>query len=451
MKAKRGRYSFLIRPFVIFFDSLVIFLFCFSFFKELNEHNFDFLYVLFGWYLVSYVFKFYQVYRYTKALEILSLLIKQLFGFILILYSFFGFTKTTKIESKQAFLLIFSIMGIVGCFKFFTYWALKKFRSSLGGNNRNVVIFGGSAQSNEIRSFFVRRKDLGYAILATFSKELITDIEQVFRFLDSSGVDEIYCDLDELSDEVVNRTVSYTDRNAIVLKFIPSKQMILTKRLKTDYYGYLPVLSIPEVALNNNFNDLIKRAFDVGFSLFVIVFVLPWIIPVFYILIKLESKGPIFYKHIRNGINYKEFACYKFRTLNIGSDIETKHVRKNDDRVTKIGRFLRRTSLDELPQFYNVLIGEMSIVGPRPHMVPYTHLYAKKIDKYNFLFRHVVKPGITGLAQVKGYRGEVRINEDIINRIKYDIFYIENWTVLLDLKIIVLTIFKVFKGDENAY
>ena len=126
-------------------------------------------------------------------------------------------------------------------------------------------------------------------------------------------------------------------------------------------------------------------------------------------------------------------------------------VKKDDDRVTKIGRFLRRTSLDELPQFFNVFFGDMSVVGPRPHMLKYTKDYAKKIDKYNYVFRHSVKPGITGLAQVSGYRGEIKNDEDIVNRIKYDIFYIENWSLILDLKIIFETIINIIRGEDKAY
>jgi putative colanic acid biosynthesis UDP-glucose lipid carrier transferase len=221
--------------------------------------------------------------------------------------------------------------------------------------------------------------------------------------------------------------------------------------LKTDYYDYLPVLSLQEVELNNEFNKFIKRSFDILFSLFVIVFILSWLSIILYILIKFDTKGPLFYKHKRNGINYNEFTCYKYRTLNITNKITRPYVKQYDERVTTIGKFLRKTSIDELPQFINVLKGDMSVVGPRPHMLSYTDEYAKVIDKYNFIFRHHVKPGITGLAQIKGYRGEIKINEDIINRIKYDIFYIENWTLFLDMKIIFITLINIIKGEDKAY
>ena len=210
-------------------------------------------------------------------------------------------------------------------------------------------------------------------------------------------------------------------------------------------------MSIQEGAINSNLNRFIKRVFDIIFSLLIIIFVISWLSIILFILIKLESKGPLFYRHKRNGINYKEFYCYKYRSLNITKEVRGTYVKEGDSRVTSIGKFMRKTSIDELPQFINVLKGDMSIVGPRPHMLTYTDEYSKKIDKYNFIFRHHVKPGITGLAQVKGYRGEIETDKDIINRVKYDIFYIENWSLLLDLKIIVQTIINIFKGEEKAY
>ena len=194
---------------------------------------------------------------------------------------------------------------------------------------------------------------------------------------------------------------------------------------------------------------IIKRAFDILFSSIVIVFVLSWLTPLIAILIKLESKGPVFFKQSRNGFNYKEFDCYKFRSMMPNEDAHLYQATRGDIRVTKVGKFIRKTSIDELPQFFNVLFGDMSVVGPRPHMVSHTDMYAKKIDK--FMVRHFVKPGITGLAQVSGFRGEVESDIDIIGRVKYDIFYIENWSLLLDLKIIAQTFVNAVKGEDKAY
>jgi putative colanic acid biosynthesis UDP-glucose lipid carrier transferase len=171
---------------------------------------------------------------------------------------------------------------------------------------------------------------------------------------------------------------------------------------------------------------------------------------VLFLINKFFSKGSLFFIQERNGLDYKKFKCYKFRTLNMGT-IDDGHVSLNDDRVTKLGKFLRKTSIDELPQFFNVLKGEMSVVGPRPHMLSYNKAYSNQVDNVQLMARHRLMPGITGLAQVRGYRGEVENDSDIIGRVKLDLFYIKNWSVLLDIKIILTTLVKLVMGDEKAY
>ena len=183
-------------------------------------------------------------------------------------------------------------------------------------------------------------------------------------------------------------------------------------------------------------------------SLLVIFLVFSWLVPLLAFLIFFESGFPIFFRQGRPGLDEKEFHCYKFRSMQINKYTE-KEASKNDPRVTKMGRFMRKTSLDEMPQFLNVLLGDMSVVGPRPHLWSQNKVYGGKVKKY--MMRHYVKPGITGLAQVKGFRGEIETDEDMINRIKYDVFYIENWSLLLDLKIILLTVVNIFKGEDKAY
>ena len=233
------------------------------------------------------------------------------------------------------------------------------------------------------------------------------------------------------------------------MKFIPDNKDIYSKKLKYEYYDYIPILILRDIPLSNTINKITKRIFDVIFSSAVIVLLLSWLTPLIALLIKLESKGPVFFKQSRNGFNYKEFDCYKFRSMTPNKDAHKYQVTRGDQRITKVGKFIRKTSIDELPQFYNVLFGDMSVVGPRPHMVSHTDMYAKRIDK--FMVRHFVKPGITGLAQISGFRGEVESDADIINRVKYDIFYIENWSLLLDLKIIFQTFFNAIKGEDKAY
>lgn len=469
MEYKRGRYSWLIRPFLIIFDITVINVLAFYFFnfneEKLyffsndffnNKHLLYFFYSIELWILSTSLLKFYKVYRYTSALNIISLLIKQLFVYSIIFLAFVGAFRSINIQAFEMLNYLLLSFAVISLIKLLSYYALKTYRSYLRGNVRRVIIIGKSAGANELKTLFTQKKELGYNLLATFSDsktgEYTGTVAESFNYLnENTGIDEIYCAIDELTEKQVNDFVKYANINHCNIKFIPNTKKLLTKRLKTDFYNYLPVQSIEEVALNNDFNKIIKRTFDVIFSIFIIVFVLSWVSVILFILIKLESKGPLFYKHTRNGINYKEFNCYKFRSLRTLGEVKGTYVKQDDNRVTKIGRFLRKTSIDELPQFVNVLKGDMSVVGPRPHMLSYTEDYSKKIDKYNFIFRHNVKPGITGLAQIKGYRGEVKSDEDIINRIKYDIFYIENWSLLIDIKIILQTVVHIFVVQDEAY
>lgn len=204
----------------------------------------------------------------------------------------------------------------------------------------------------------------------------------------------------------------------------------------------------PSNRLNNAIWALLKRCFDIAFSAMVLFAILSWLVPLIAILIKLESKGPVFFKQMRTGRHNRPFLCYKFRSLRINNDPH-KQVTVDDARVTRIGKFLRKSSIDELPQFFNVLLGHMSIVGPRPHMVEHNREFSTRIINYES--RHLVKPGITGLAQIKGFRGQISHNHQLEKRVEHDMKYISDWNFLLDVKIIFLTVYNVINGDANAY
>ena len=227
-------------------------------------------------------------------------------------------------------------------------------------------------------------------------------------------------------------------------------ELVIDRNLIDSNMHYIPIDdSLRKILLEDPFNNFVKRLFDILFSLIVVCCLLSWLTPLLAIIIRVESRGPVFFKQARNGYNFKQFYCYKFRSMKINSKADSVQATRNDKRLTKVGAFLRKTSIDELPQFFNVLAGNMSVVGPRPHMIKENEKYLKSIDK--FMVRHFIKPGITGLAQVNGYRGEIETNLDIVNRIKFDINYIENWSLLLDLKIITLTVFNLFRGEKKAY
>ena len=470
MEFIRGRYSWLLRPFLVVFDIFVINIFAFYVFN-FNEENLYFfssaylnnkhlLYIVYSivlWFISTSLINFYNVYRYTSAINIVSLLFKQFFAFSIIVYAFIGVFRSIDVQAFTTLNYLLYCFACIGFVKLVSFYALKTYRSYLNGNVRRVIIIGKSEGALELKQLFNLKKELGYDLKGMFADQttnpdITGTIKDSFDYLNkNSGVDEIYCAIGELSEKQVNEYVKYANLHHCNIKFIPKTNKLFTKRLKTDYYNYLPVLSMQEVALNDGFNKFLKRFFDIVFSLMVMFFILSWLTPLLFILIKLESKGPLFFKHKRNGINYKEFDCYKFRSLRENKEIKGTYVTQDDNRLTTIGKFLRKTSIDEIPQFYNVLKGDMSVVGPRPHMLSYTDDYSKKIDKYNFIFRHNVKPGVTGLAQIKGYRGEIKSDEDIINRIKYDNFYIENWSLVLDLKIIFQTVLNIFKGQKTAY
>jgi putative colanic acid biosynthesis UDP-glucose lipid carrier transferase len=371
--------------------------------------------------------------------------------FTLIIFAFSGFYHDLNIFPITIFKYILISFLTITFFKFALYYLLQKYRISFGGNYRKTVIFGANKKTLALENFFNQNPEYGYVHKKTFSfkdKKAI-DLDSCFDYIKEEGIDEIYCSISELSNNQINEVTDFADNNLKILKFLPDNKEIYSKKLKYEYYDYIPILTLRDIPLEEPFNMVIKRTFDIIFSSLVIIFLLSWLTPLIAILIKIESRGPVFFKQSRNGFNYKEFDCYKFRSMTPNKDAHVFQATRGDQRVTKVGRFIRKTSIDELPQFFNVLFGDMSVVGPRPHMVSHTNMYAKKIDK--FMVRHFVKPGITGLAQISGFRGEVESDKDIIGRVKYDIFYIENWSLLLDLKIITKTFANAVKGEDKAY
>ncbi len=442
------RFSFLLLPIIYLLDTVLIAWFLYNF-KLSNYFIFSWIILLFVWFVISFFTKFYEVYRHTKPTEIISKTLNQVIIFNLAIVTFFHFLKFSYSDHLLLKnLLLFDVLLLL--IKITIYIILKYYRSK-GGNVRTYLIVGYNDETKKFKELLEQRKDFGYKFDNFFGKDPKAqgDFEQLKTYLSTNPVDVIFCSLKECTDEQIRELIIFADNHFMSVKFIPDNKEILGKNLKVDYFDYFPVLSVNKSPLTKPVNRLIKRTFDIIFSGLVIVTILWWLIPLFGLIIKLESKGPILFKQIRNGINYQPFYCYKFRSMRPNKLADFKQVSKNDPRVTKFGYFLRRTSLDELPQFLNVFKGDMSVVGPRPHMVKENERFLKRVDK--FMSRHYVKPGITGLAQVKGYRGEVKTDRDIINRVKYDLFYIENWTFWLDIKIILFTIFNLLRGEDKAY
>jgi putative colanic acid biosysnthesis UDP-glucose lipid carrier transferase len=450
VKTKTGRYSGYLRPFSYLIDLIILnVLAVYIFIYHDNELAYAFI-MSFGWFAIAIYLGFYEVYRYTKVIAILNCALKQTILFTLFCLAVELYYSEFANQKRVAIFVILSLLLIL-LFKLSIYFFLRKFRVLYGGNSRSVVLLGNPKSINPLKTFFTENPDYGYNLIKVFTLEdnKKKRIEDCLLFTLNYKADEIYCSMSDLSDTQINDIIDFADNNLKTLKFIPNEQQILSRSIKLEYYDYIPVISLRNILQDEASNKIIKRVFDIVFSSIIIVGLLSWLIPILALIIKIDSKGPVFFIQKRNGLNYKEFNCYKFRSMKLNDKADLDLASKNDVRITNVGKFIRKTSIDELPQFFNVLFGEMSVVGPRPHMVSVANLYASKVDK--FMVRHFVKPGITGLAQIKGFRGEVETDEDINNRVKYDIFYMENWSILLDVEIIFKTIFNVLKGDDKAY
>ncbi|HET8808842.1 MAG TPA: exopolysaccharide biosynthesis polyprenyl glycosylphosphotransferase [Flavobacteriaceae bacterium] len=451
MISKQGRYSGYLRPINYLIDLLIIALFALQFDFLWLDHLSYILFTTIAWVILSIKTNFYEVYRFTRVTSIISRTFLQAAIFSFIVFSFFGIYEELNRPATDTIFYLTKVFAGILVMKLGIYYLLKEYRLFLKGNVRHTVIIGKNSKTLQLQRFFEENPEYGYHFVKLFdvAKKDEEMLHECFGEILQNEVDEIYCSIAELSNQQINQVVDFADNNLKVLKFLPDNKEIYTKQLEFDYYGYLPVLSLRKIPIEDPLNQFLKRVFDILVSLFVIVFLLSWLTPILAIFIKLGSKGPVFFKQSRNGLDYKEFYCYKFRSMKLNPQADLEQVSKNDPRITWIGKILRKTSFDEMPQFVNVLKGEMSVVGPRPHMVSHTHMYAESVDK--FMVRHFVKPGITGLAQVSGFRGEVESEHHIINRVKYDIFYVENWSLILDIKIIFQTMYNALKGDERAY
>lgn len=293
------------------------------------------------------------------------------------------------------------------------------------------VFYDGEADDETLKSKYLGDTNSVYAYLATHP-----DIKEIYGFFPKDQQDRI------------NMLGKYCDNHLIRFFYVPAIDIFKGNATMNLIEG-IPVIARREEPLSNTRNKIIKRMFDIVVSSLFLITIFPWVYIIVGLMIKIKSPGPIFFKQARTGIDGKVFNCIKFRTMKVNDEADTVQATENDPRKYPFGDFMRRTNIDELPQFINVFKGDMSVVGPRPHMLKHTEEYSNIINK--FMVRHLAKPGITGLAQVSGFRGETRYIDQMEGRVKKDIEYIENWTFLLDIKIIVKTITNMLGKEENAY
>ena len=353
----------------------------------------------------------------------------------------------------QLFAMGLVMLAVITLLRFIERWLVKKFRQS-GYNTRSVTLVG---EDKELLRLYYKLKSnptYGYRVSHIYGDMegltldgSISDFEALLsRPEDLQLGDEVYLCVPRKERELIERTVRLCDHRVAKFYYLPTAEEKLNLQpILIDDIGVMTTYTSP---LEDPLNRLLKRLFDVAFSILCLIpsaLLLPFIV----LAIKRQSPGPVFFRQMRTGIDGHEFCCYKFRSMYVNSDADRLQATEDDPRKFPFGDFMRKTNIDELPQFWNVLIGDMSIVGPRPHMLAHTEQYDKLIDKY--MVRHFVKPGITGWAQVTGFRGETRELWQMEGRVERDIWYIQHWSLWLDLRIIWMTVKTIFKRDEKAY
>jgi len=415
--------------------------------------SFNNIYYNVSWLFLTYYLDYYPTGRNESFFTNFHRSVQLYIFFGILYFALFGFTSQSFNSLDYQILVLLLIFLCLGWYRVIFFWARVNYRK-LGGNYVKVVVLGSDPTLKKIYKVF-EDPSLGYRYKGYFHNKsskspfYLGKIADSLLYILENDIDEIYCMASKFNHNELQKLINFADNNLIRIKIIPDNKKIFSRSMSIESYGRIPVLNLRNVPLDKEYARVLKRCFDIIFSSLVIVCVLSWLTPILLVLIKLESPGPLYFKQKRHGFKRKPFMCYKFRSMRMSQDADTKMATKNDSRLTKIGKFMRKTSIDELPQFLNVFLGDMSVVGPRPHMEMHTLDYEVTVDKY--LVRHFVKPGITGLAQIKGFRGEIIKKADILNRTRLDIFYVEKWCILLDFDIVITTIFNAFRTEERAY
>ncbi|MCR4717153.1 MAG: undecaprenyl-phosphate glucose phosphotransferase [Lachnospiraceae bacterium] len=413
------------------------------------------VYIVIGYVILYYIFHLYAPKRFlSRKYELFNIIKANLSGLMIV----FVFYYLLKLDDYSRWLMIFFCFINI----FLSTLVRNIIRKTLammreGGRNLKHIIFVGFSPA--ATSYIDRIKlnpQWGYRMHGIFDDNMkegddyrevpwIGGIDEVEAYLNKNNLDETIITLDIKEYNKLERIVSICEKSGTHTKFVPDYYNFITTKPYMEDLSGLPVINIRNVPLSNTGNKIIKRIMDIIGSIVAIILFSP-VMLIVALLIKITSPGPIIFNQVRVGLHNKNFNMYKFRSMRVQTAEEEKKgwTTKDDPRVTKIGKFIRKTSIDELPQFFNVLKGDMSLIGPRPERPQFVEQYKEEIPKY--MIKHQVRPGITGWAQVNGFRGDTSIKL----RIEHDIYYIENWTLGFDIKILFLTVFKGFV-NENAY
>lgn len=340
----------------------------------------------------------------------------------------------------------------------FIYLGIYKYFRNSNYLIKKVIILGYNDTAKKLAKYFeedgINTQLVGYIENEENIQELsnypvLANIRDTLQVAKELNIQEIFSTITPEQNKDIYNLMYQSEKECIRFKIVPNLSIFITREVHIEYFGQLPILSLRSDPLDDVGNRIKKRCLDIIVSLFAIIFILSWLIPLLGLLIFFDSGLPIFFKQLRTGKNKKAFYCWKFRSMKPNKEAHIKQATQNDIRITTIGKFLRKTSLDEFPQFLNVFRGEMSLVGPRPHMIKHTSDYSQVVDDY--MVRQFIKPGITGWAQINGYRGEINNPEQIEMRVNKDLWYLENWTLWLDIQILFLTVYHIFKLDKNAW
>ena len=426
---------------VLYFVTLLMHYLTFS---EWTFHN-DL--ILIGWVMISVYNKSYNIGRGVNYLVTIQNALKSIFVLIALISLanlFFNVYEFAIINLLTA-ILIFTVSVLI--YRLMVHGLLDNYRT-YGGNIKNIAIIGYDKKGIKLYKTILSNPHLGYRSSGVFYKKSKSNFDIPYMGKISDFINEIdnYSEVyisDEISSKLKKEIIQECDLNLVKVRILPELVNYEFKNFFISKLIDIPVIEINELPLDKWYNRLLKRIFDIVISSLVIVFVLSWLVPLFGIIIKLQSRGPILFTQSRNGENGIPFNCYKFRSMVVNNNSDNVFADHNDRRLTRFGRFIRISALDELPQFINVLLGEMSIIGPRPHPILLNKEYVEKIQKFNK--RHQFKPGITGLAQISGFRGKIKNLSDMSSRVKMDRYYFKNWSLILDLKIFFQTIFKMVR------
>lgn len=397
--------------------------------------------------------------RKVQAYQIVRKVSENIFFYTLFIFLIFFSGKRIDLLTGAFFIYILGAFVSITLYRLGMREIVKASRRR-GKNLRHVVLVGAKYNSVELYKELTEDRSTGYRVLGYFANDPNKEYPAACPYLGKpsetiqwlqthTNVQQLYCNLPSMQKDVIRPLINYCENHLIHFYSLPNLYYYHHHRVCLNMMGSVPYLSLREDPLEKTENRFMKRSFDLVFSILFLCTVFPIVLLVVAIITKITMPGPVFFKQKRNGLNDVEFYCYKFRSMKVNDEADMLQATKDDPRKTKWGDIMRRTSIDELPQFINVLKGEMSIVGPRPHMVKHTEEYSQLIDKY--MVRHFVKPGITGWSQVTGFRGETKDLKDMEGRIKGDIWYIEHWTFWLDLYIIYKTVANAIHGEKNAY